>query len=168
MRVGWECSSGAGEVMAELPTTEVGATPAPPSETLVQQIARTYYDILPVFERYVGMSKARWGILMQLARAGELSQATLQQRLRVDGAAITRQVKQLEEEGLVLRRADPQDNRFTLVALTDTGQQLTASMAGKRESFEALVTAGIGDADIALMRRCLQHIRDNVRALTEP
>ena len=105
---------------------------------------------------------------MLLWRAGELSQATLQQRLRVDGAAITRQVKQLEEEGLVLRRSDPQDNRFTLVDLTEIGRQLMASLAGKREAFEALMTAGIGEEDIALMRRCLQQIRDNVRALNEP
>jgi DNA-binding MarR family transcriptional regulator len=148
-------------------TTEIteAATPAPQSETLVQQIARTYYDILPAFERHVGMSKARWQVLALLQREGELSQAVLQQRLRVDGAAITRQVKQLEEDGLVLRRADPHDNRFTLVVLTPAGQQIAAGMAGKRESFEALVTAGISAEDIALMRRCLQQIRDNVRSL---
>jgi DNA-binding MarR family transcriptional regulator len=154
--------------MTEAITTEQSAALIPPAETLVQQIARVYYEILPVFERYVGMGKARWGILILLWRAGELSQATLQQRLRVDGAAITRQVKQLEEEGLVLRRSDPQDNRFTLVDLTETGRQLMASLAGKREAFEALVTAGIGEEDIALMRRCLQQIRDNVCALNEP
>jgi DNA-binding MarR family transcriptional regulator len=148
-------------------TTEQPVALTPPAETLVQQIARVYYEILPVFERYVGMGKARWGILMLLWRVGELSQATLQQRLHVDGAAITRQVKQLEEEGLVLRRPDPQDNRFTLVDLTDTGRRLTASMAGKREAFEALVTAGMSEQDIALMRRCLDQIRDNVRALNE-
>jgi DNA-binding MarR family transcriptional regulator len=154
--------------MTEAITTEQPAALTPPAETLVQQIARVYYEILPVFERYVGMSKARWGILKLLWRAGELSQATLQQRLRVDGAAITRQVKQLEEEGLVLRRSDPQDNRFTLVELTEMGRQLMASLAGKREAFEALVTAGISEEDIALMRRCLQQIRDNVRDLNEP
>jgi DNA-binding MarR family transcriptional regulator len=153
--------------MTDATTTEQPVTLAPPAETLVQQIARVYYEILPVFERYVGMSKARWGILMLLWRIGELSQATLQQRLRVDGAAITRQVKQLEEEGLVLRRSDPQDNRFTLVDLTETGRQLTETLAGKREAFEVLITAGISDVDIALMRRCLEQIRDNVRALNK-
>jgi len=139
----------------------------PQGETLVQQVARTYYDLLPAFERHVGMSKARWQVFMLLYREGELSQAVLQQRLRVDGAAITRQVKQLEEEGLVLRRADPHDNRFTLVSLTDAGRQIAASMSGKRESFEVLATAGISAEEMALMRRCLQHIRDNMRALNE-
>src|SRR5262245_43508114 len=153
--------------MTEATITELPPALTPPAETLVQQIARVYFEMLPVFERYVGMSKARWSVLMMLCRAGELSHATIQQRLRVDGAAITRQVKQLEEEGLVLRRPDPQDNRFTLVNLTEVGRQLTASIAGKREAFEALVTAGISAEDIALMRRCLERIRDNVRDLNE-
>jgi DNA-binding MarR family transcriptional regulator len=146
-------------------TTRTVSTHTAQNETLVQQIARTYYELLPAFERHVGMSKARWQVIMLLGREGELSQAVLQQRIRVDGAAITRQVKQLEEEGLVLRRAEPHDNRFTLVALTDTGRQLAERMIGRRESFEALATAGISADDIALMRRCLQRIGDNVRAL---
>jgi DNA-binding MarR family transcriptional regulator len=150
-------------------TTETKTREAPKyttqAETLVQAIARTYYSLLPPFERHVGMSKARWQILAQLGREGELSQATLQQRLKVDGAAITRQVKQLEEEGLVVRRADPADNRFTLVMLTEAGQRATAEMAGKRESFEALAAAGLSAEEIAVMRRCLQKIRENMRAL---
>ncbi|MFL5804020.1 MAG: MarR family winged helix-turn-helix transcriptional regulator [Roseiflexaceae bacterium] len=141
--------------------------PAPQSETLVQQIARTYYDLLPAFERHVGMSKSRWGVLILLHRKGELSQAHLQQRLYVDGAAITRQVKQLEEEGLVLRRADPHDNRYTLVVLSEAGRQLTASMVGRRESFEARVTDGISAEEIAILQRSLQRIRENLDALSE-
>ena len=137
------------------------------AETLVQAIARTYYDLLPHFEQHVGMSKARWQIIAQLSRAGELSQAVLQQRLHVDGAAITRQVKQLEEEGLIQRRADPRDNRFTLVTLSEAGRQLAGHMAGKRESFEALVTAGLSPDEIAIMRRCLGQIRENMRALRD-
>jgi DNA-binding MarR family transcriptional regulator len=155
--------------MANIPTTEApeAAEPASQSETLLQQISRTYYDLLPAFERHVGMSKSRWGVLMTLHREGELSQAYLQQRLRVDGAAITRQVKQLEQEGLVLRRADPHDNRFTLVVLSEAGRQLSAGLAGRRTSFEALMTDGISAQEIAVLRRCLQQIRENLDALAD-
>ena len=147
--------------------TQATAAAVDQPETLLQAIARTYYDLLPHFEQYVGMTKARWQILSQLSRAGELSQAALQQLLHVDGAAITRQVKQLEEEGLIQRRADPRDNRFTLVTLSESGQQLAASMMGKRESFDALVTAGLSDQEIAVMRRCLGQIRANMAALRD-
>jgi DNA-binding MarR family transcriptional regulator len=152
--------------MTNTPTTEApdSIAAALQSETLVQLLSRTYYDMLPMFERHVGMNRARWGVLITLRREGELSQADLQQRLRVDGAAITRQVKQLEEEGLVLRRADPQDNRYTLVTLSTAGQQLASGLVGRRESFEALVTNGISEADLATLRRCLYQIRANLAA----
>jgi DNA-binding MarR family transcriptional regulator len=154
--------------MTNTTTTEAPETTesASQSETLLQQISRTYYNLLPAFERHVGMSKSRWGVLMTLHREGELSQAYLQQRLRVDGAAITRQVKQLEEEGLVLRRADPHDNRYTLVVLSEAGRKLAASMVGRRTSFEALMTDGISPEEIAVLRRCLQRIRENLDSLS--
>ncbi len=76
-----------------------------------------------VFQRRVGISEARLHVLGTLFLFGELSQAELQRRLDVDGAAVTRQVKQLEAEGLLSRRANPADNRFTLVTLTPEGKE---------------------------------------------
>lgn len=134
-------------------------------ETVIQAVVRTYHAVVRPFERHVGMGKIRWQILAQLSRNSEMSQAELQQRLRVDGAAITRHVKQLEEDGIVVRRPDPQDNRYTLVTLTEAGSAQTEGMAEKRESFEALATAGLTPDEIALLRRCLQQVRDNMRDL---
>ncbi len=155
--------------MINTPTTDASDTIAAAlqSETLVQMLSRTFYDMLPMFERHSGHEPRALGVLITLRREGELSQAELQQRLRVDGAAITRQVKQLEEEGLVQRRADPQDNRFTLVMLSAAGQQLTAGLVGRRESFEALVTNGISEAEMATLRRCLYQIRANLAAQSD-
>lgn len=138
-------------------------TPAS-GETLVQLLSRTYHALVPQFERHVGMSRARWAVLTLLQREGEISQTAIQQQLSVDGAAITRQVKQLEEEGLALRRAAPHDNRFTLVALTPAGQALAASMDDQRQSFEAIVGAGLEPGDVAALRRCLIQIRENMLA----
>jgi len=136
-------------------------------EPLLTLIKRTYFDLVQAFERRVGMSAPRLQVVLQLRRGGELSQAELQQRLRVDGAAVTRQVKQLEEEGLVTRRADPEDNRFTLVALTPAGQRLADELLRERDRFDALVTAGLSDEQIAVVRQCLRRLRENARALGE-
>lgn len=144
---------------------EPASTPLPESASLLQHIVRTYYDLLPPFERYMGMSRARWGVLAQLRKQDQLSQAVLQQRLQVDGAAITRQVKQLEATGLIHRCPDPHDNRFTIVSLTEQGRELAESLAARREQFEQQVTAGLSQAEIDLMQRCLSRIRDNARHL---
>lgn len=149
------------------PPNEPEVLTQPLNDTLFQQISRTYHTVLPAFERHVGMSRSRWGVLVTLLREGEMSQALLQQRLRVNGAVITRQVKQLEDEGLVRRRVDPQDNRFTLVHLSEQGQQLIAGLVGRRESFERLITVGLSDDDVAVLRRSLAVIAANVAKIAE-
>ena len=134
----------------------------PPEDSLLQQITRTYYELLPAFEQHMGVTRARWHLLKQLFSEDQLSQATLQQRAGVDGAAVTRQMKQLEEAGIVARRVDPRDNRFTLVALTPAGRQLVSRLLERRAVFEARVMAGIEPSQIAMMQRGLRQVRANL------
>jgi len=138
---------------------------APAEETLLQQITRTYYELLPAFEQHMGMTRARWHLLKQLFYNDPLSQTALQRRAGVDGAAVTRQMKQLEHAGLVARRDDPQDNRFTLVSLTPEGRQLVARLLERRALFEARAMAGISPNEILSTQRCLSRIRTNLAAL---
>lgn len=134
------------------------------NETLLQQITRTYYEMLPTFEQHMGMTRARWHLLKQLFSEEQLSQAALQQRAGVDGAAVTRQMKQLEEAGIVSRWIDPRDNRFMLVALTREGRQLVARLIERGAALEAQVMAGLDPSEIAIMQRGLRQIRANLAA----
>jgi len=135
---------------------EAASTPA----SFIHCLARAYHEVTTAFEREVGMTQARIVLLGQLRGTAEVSQATLQQRLAVDGAAITRQVKQMESEGLVVRRSDPSDHRFTLVTLTAQGRKVADAVARRREAFEARVTAGVATKDVV---RALERVREAVR-----
>jgi DNA-binding MarR family transcriptional regulator len=115
----------------------------------------------------MGMSRARWAILNRLSRTESLTQAALAQMLHVDAAAITRQVKQLEAEALVVRWAAPEDNRFTVVALTEQGRAFVETQRAVRDDFERIVTSGLSDEDIAHMRHCLLHMRRNLEVLEQ-
>lgn len=42
--------------------------------------------------------------------------------MNIDNAAITRHLKQLEANGMIVRRKNPDDNRITLVSLTEEGR----------------------------------------------
>lgn len=133
------------------------------ADSFMQVLARTYHGIAAAFEREAGVSQARLQILANLRLQDELSQAQLQQRLDVDGAAITRQVKQLEAEGLVLRRSSPADQRFTLVALTAQGRRLAEQVVRKRDAFEARLHDGLVGKDVATMTKTLDRLRDAAR-----
>lgn len=133
-------------------------------ESLYQLVKAAYREMTAAVERQIGMSFARLQLLLLLHREGELSQAELQRRLGVDGAVITRQVKQLEEDGLIRRRPDPRDNRFTLVLLTAAGRDVTANLHQQRPRFEAQFAAGLDPAELAALHSGLARLRENARA----
>lgn len=117
------------------------------------------------FQRRVGISETRLHALGILYRFGELSQAELQRRLDVDGAAVTRQVKQLEAEGLLSRRVDPADNRFTLVTLTLEGKERLRELARAARAFMATSLEGVSAEDLACMRRAMARMRANLEKM---
>src|SRR5512138_3592258 len=100
---------------------------------IVVELMHLYRDVMRITEQSTGMSKSRLEIMHDLTHTDEMSQADLAKHLGVEGAVVTRIVKQLEAEGLVSRRADPRDNRYTLVALTPHARSL--DVTGEAEKF---------------------------------
>lgn len=128
----------------------------------------------------------RWGTRPEVARAmraeGEELSATDEWLLRrlydvgpvrlselaafqgVDRSTITSQVRRLEDGGLVLRAADPDDRRAVLVRLSARGRRLhEATVARAREVLDGLVDDW-PDADRAALVRLLTEL---TRRLTE-
>jgi len=85
--------------------------------------------------------------------------------LQIDGGAVTRLVKAMETEDVVVRRPDPLDNRFTLVALTERGYALADAAIAKSYIFEDMLTAGVSAEDLAALARGLGRLRENLRPL---
>ena len=94
-----------------------------------QQLAATCAETRQAFDRFSGMSQPRRQLLALLACEGEQRHAAVQRQLGLDGATITRLVKEFERAGVLTRRLDPTDNRYTLVAATAAGQRLLADLA---------------------------------------
>jgi DNA-binding MarR family transcriptional regulator len=96
-----------------------------------------------------------------------MSHATLQQQLSLDGATITRLVKQFEAEGAVRRRLDPQNNRYTLVSLTPSGQAITAEIQASHCAFQTRLLSGTTREEQEVMLRVLERLRANIRLLQQ-
>ncbi len=148
--------------------------PAVPADDVVDhsllnyQIARAYRALIVGFERWVGITPARYRMLDLFKEAEELSQAFLQQQLGLDSASITRQVQALEAEGLAQRRSDPADNRFTLVSLTDQGHQAVNTYLPRAHAFGSQLQEGCSAEEIAVTYRMLETIRRRALELVPP
>lgn len=71
----------------------------------------------------VGVSSVTWRVTAALGRRGELRISDIAALEQVSRPTATTVVHRLEEEGLVVRRADPSDSRSSLVRLTDAGHE---------------------------------------------
>jgi DNA-binding MarR family transcriptional regulator len=98
-------------------------------------------ELRQAFARQVGMSPHRVQVLVRLRRGGETSHSDLRQALGIDGASVTRLVKEFEAEGLVSRRLDPTDNRYTLATLTPAGERLAADLERSHQAYQERLLA---------------------------
>ena len=135
-----------------------------PLPALILQLSR---DQARLYERHVGMSQSRQMLLLELRQTGEMSQAELVQRLGMEGTLVTRFVKQMEGSGLLTRRSDPRDNRFTLVTLTPAGQHIAQQMADFTHTLEAQLLEGLSSEVRATIRQGLEQIQKKYEHLKE-
>ena len=74
------------------------------------------------------LSPTEFGVLEALYHKGPLPLSALAERVLITGASMTYAVKQLEQRGLVRRRASAEDQRFVFGELTDAGRALVAEV----------------------------------------
>ena len=133
-----------------------------PLQTM-QQLGRTYRALMAAFERNIGHSLPRWRILLRLHEAGECSQKVLARELSMDPAALTRQIKAIEQEGWIERHSDVRDNRLTNVALTEVGRKLVATALPKRTAFIQEAFGDLSRAQMADLRALLQSLEQGLQ-----
>jgi DNA-binding MarR family transcriptional regulator len=88
------------------------------------------------------ITPAQWGILSFLAREREQTISALAQRLGFDAPAVTNIVQRLEQNGLVERVRDREDQRIVKVSLSEEGQQIMRSLQLVVEEFNEQLLPG--------------------------
>jgi DNA-binding MarR family transcriptional regulator len=78
--------------------------------------------------RPYGLTFARYEalVLLSFSRAGALPMSLIGQRLMVHPTSVTNTIDRLEQQGLVVRRPNPQDGRGTLAGITAAGRETMA------------------------------------------
>ncbi|GEM_PF-1767088 len=96
-----------------------------------------------------------------------LSQRRIQEMLGVDAAGITRTAKQLEQDGWIRRESDPNDNRYTVIRLTEQGRKLGEEMPQRMIAMWQKASSGISRAQMEQMRATLHLLADNLGAIDD-
>jgi DNA-binding MarR family transcriptional regulator len=105
---------------------------------LLFEIMRTQRALINCFSRKMGLPFSRVTLLRVLATASPEAIGILDiaRRLNINGAAVTRQIKEMERLGLVARAPDQRDARRQQVKLSAKGRKLFEQIHQMQHEFE--------------------------------
>ena len=118
----------------------------------VAQLSRAWRGELDRCLVGLGLSQARWLVLLHLGRFAELpTQRELAQSVGVEGPTLARLLDSLETQGLVSRQAVPEDRRAKKIALSPQALPLIEKIEAISAQLRQEVFAGIDEDEL---RRC--------------
>ena len=127
----------------------------------VARLMKTYADQRA---RQFGISRAQWAVLMRIDRNEGLKQSELADMLDLQPITLTRLLDRLSENGLIERRADPNDRRANRLYLKPAAKPLLGRLANLGAGMMETVLDGISSTSIERMLKELSAVKDNLRS----
>ena len=116
---------------------------------LLREILRTYQVLMSGFTRRTGMPASRFALMRFVALAeGDVGITEIARRLGINPAAVTRQVQDLERDGLIRRRADGKDGRRCRIGLSPKGRRTFEEIHERTHELERSLSAVIGAGEM--------------------
>ena len=111
----------------------------------------------------LGLSQARWLVLLHLARFDEApTQRELAQSVGVEGPTLARLLDSLEAQGLVQRHAVVEDRRAKKIVLSDSARPLIEQIEAIATALRQELFVGIDEEEARICLRVHKRILDNL------
>jgi MarR family transcriptional regulator for hemolysin len=133
---------------------------------VLAEAARAWRARLDERLRPLGLSQARWIILLQLSRHGDgVAQKILAGRVGIEGPTLVRLLDRMTEDGWLERRESEQDRRSKTVHLTDKARDVIEEIRKVAATLRTELLAGAAPEELETTLRVLQHIKDKADRL---
>ncbi|WP_343363468.1 MarR family transcriptional regulator [Listeria seeligeri] len=124
-------------------------------------------EISHVFEQQTNKSFTKVEILFHIKQTPGQSQNKLKENLYIDSASITRHLKRMEEQGLIIREKKDENKRYTYLFLTPTGKAELASLLAEKEKFQNEALADFSEEEVALWLKSVTKMMNNIEKMEE-
>ena len=118
-------------------------------------LALAFKRMVSTIERESGVNGLKWFVLTRLAGKDGLSQGEVSRFYEMDPSRVTRTAQALENEGLISRERDPEDNRVVRMYLTDEGRTLLRKLPDLNERLQRRIHAVLSEEELTELRRML-------------
>ncbi len=111
-----------------------------------------------------GISYVQFQLLARLNARGPLTMTDLADGVVYSRSGLTYQAALLEKAGLITRGPSPEDDRATLVTITDDGRALLGRVMPGHIQVTRLLLDPLSDQDLDHIRDIMSRVRDHMRA----
>jgi|SRR5262245_33338770 len=130
---------------------------------ILNDVARLLRTCADQKARRFGMTRAQWAVLARLRRSEGLKQSELAEMLDLQPITLTRLLDRLCANGLIERRADPEDRRANRLFLMPAAGPLMEHLDQLGEELMATVLDGVDPSTVTVMLAALGRAKDNLR-----
>jgi MarR family transcriptional regulator for hemolysin len=141
--------------------------PAQPSN---REIGFTIMDVARLLKTYAdqrarqfGISRAQWAVLVRIDRTEGLKQSELAELLDLQPISLTRLLDRLADNGLIERRADPNDRRANRLYLKPAAKPLLGRLSELGADMMETVLKGLDVKSVDRMLKELVMLKNNLR-----
>jgi MarR family transcriptional regulator, organic hydroperoxide resistance regulator len=110
------------------------------------------------------LSIVMWRVMAVLASNGSQRQIDLAELTSIDASTLSRIVTRLVRMGLLTRTRSTTSSREVVVTLSAKGNALVARLIPRAYEIEAAAAAGLSPDELAVVKRCLRRIYNNVKS----
>ena len=129
---------------------------------LLAQFSQAYRTLSDAFMEQITMHRAQATVLCKLFMQDGLTQSEIAQQLAVQGATVTDMLQRMEENKLVTRRRDPEDNRLVRVYLTEEGRKRERAITEQFLKLESHIFETFDEHERAQLRHLLTRMLHNM------
>ena len=112
-----------------------------------------------------GGSTPTWLVLLALSNGPHATQRELAEAVGVRQPTLVHHLDAMERSGLVTRDRGAGNRRVQVVGLTEAGERLFLRLRRAASSFDGRLRAGLGETDVADLRRLLEQLVENAQRL---
>lgn len=149
--------------MTEQEKSTISLTPL----MLVNRISKRFRDLMRRTGERAGIPARYRDLLRHLAHKDGRTQHELADLAGLTPPTVSVTLRDMEQEGYVVRRPHETDQRITLVYLTDQGRATNEKMHAFADGYDKQIMHGITREDYETAHRVLIQMRENLNKIKE-